>query len=105
MRLVLHVEAQKDLDELIDYIASRGGRLIAEQQLTRAHTALKTIERFPRASRYDARLDFFEAWLPRTRFIVFYRILEDRDLVVVLAVIDHARNTLRTKRRVIRSRA
>ena len=104
MKLVLHPDARADFDELIDFIADRAGGRVADLQLSRALAALETIQQFPRTSRYDKKLDVFETWLPRTRFIAFYRILEAEDLIVVLAIIDHARNTSRTKRRMITAR-
>jgi plasmid stabilization system protein ParE len=104
MKLVLHADAGKDLDALIDYIAHRAGLKVADKQLVRAFDALQAIEQFPRASRYDAELNVYEAWLPRTRFIVFYRLFPKQNMIVVLAVIDHARNTARTKRRIVMRR-
>ena len=105
MQVVFHEAARDDLNELIDYVSIRAGQIIADKQLERVQSAFATIGQFPRASRYHHQLDVYESWLPRTRFIVFYRILASAELVVVLAIIDHAQNTTRTKTRLIRSRS
>lgn len=104
MRVVFHPAAQADLDDLIFYIAGRAGQSIAEKQLDRSLASLDILGEFPRTSTYHRSLDVYESWLPRTRFIAFYRIRDDLDAIVVLAIIDHSRNTDRRRRRTIKSR-
>ena len=101
MKVVFHPAAEADFEDLIDFIVGRAGARIAQGQADKALASLSTIGDYPRTSKYDADLDVFEAWLPGTRYIAFYRIRQDLDSVIVLAIIDHARNTAGTKRRLI----
>lgn len=104
MKLALHVEAQNDLNELLAHFAARSGRLYAEQHLQRIETTLKTIESHPKSGVFDATPDVYTVWVPRTRFIVFYRIVPQDDRVLVLAIIDHAGHTKSKRRRLIVTR-
>jgi plasmid stabilization system protein ParE len=104
VKLVQHIEAQADLDVLLAHFASRSGRIYAEQHLQRVEATLKTIETYPKRGIFDEQLDIFSVWVPRTRFIAFYRILPAQDLIVVLAIIDHASHTKSKRRRLVASR-
>jgi plasmid stabilization system protein ParE len=104
MKIKFQRSAQQDLDDLIEYLTQRSGPRVAEKRLIRTYEALETIAQFPRGSQFHKKLDTFESWLPGTRYIIFYRVHEDQQLVVILAVIDHSRNTARNRRQLIKSR-
>ncbi len=101
MTITFHPAATIDLDERLDYIAARSGSMVAEGQLSRFHAGLEAIEAFPRSARFDASTSCYEAWVPGTRWIVFYQFIEADTSVRVLAVIDHVQNTDDQKRRLV----
>jgi plasmid stabilization system protein ParE len=103
-KLIFHPGARQDLKDRIEFIASRVGWTSANRQLARAQESLKLIEQFPGASQYNKRRDIYESWVPKTRLIVLYRVLEHSKTVYVLAIIDHSRNTARAKGKLLSSR-
>ena len=104
MRLVFHPEARKDLDDRIEYIAKQAGWLVANQQLARVMASLVSIRQYPFTSKYNKRRNVFESWVPRTRFIALYQVMEADHVVFVVALIDHSRNTSKTKNQLMKSR-
>jgi plasmid stabilization system protein ParE len=104
-KLIFHPEARQDLKDRIEFIAGRVGWTSANRQLARAQASFKSIEQFPRASKYNKRRDVYESWIPKTRLIVLYRVLEQDKVVYVLAIIDHSRNTARVKGKLLSSRS
>jgi plasmid stabilization system protein ParE len=105
MKLVFHPEARKDLDDRIEYIANRAGWLVANRQLARVMASLQSIQQYPFTSKYNKRRKVFESWVPRTRFITLYQVLEADQVVFVVALIDHSRNTSKTKSQLMKSRS
>ena len=101
MTLTFHPAAIADLDDHLDYIVRAAGAAIAESQLSRLHESLKNIQTFPRGARLDPVTNCYEAWVPGTRWIVFYQIAANAVDVRLLAIIDHAQNTDRNKCRLI----
>jgi plasmid stabilization system protein ParE len=104
MKLVFHPAARADLDEQLDFLAARMGGDVAERHRVRFETSMLTIQQFPYTSRYHRRRSIYETWIPRTRFIAFYRVFEDERIVLVLAIIDHSKNTSRTVNKLVKSR-
>ena len=48
--------------------------------------------RYPRASRYIEERDLFESWIPRTPYVVLYRIDSATDTLIVLALFHSAQD-------------
>jgi plasmid stabilization system protein ParE len=104
MKLVFHPEARNDLDDRIEYIAKQAGWRVADQQLARVMASLKNIQQYPFTSKYNKQRKVFESWVPRTRFITLYQVMEADRVVFVVALIDHSRNTSKTKNQLMKSR-
>jgi plasmid stabilization system protein ParE len=104
MKVELHVAALQDLNDQIIHLEAKLGQVVAKQHLERVEKCLQTMAQYPRAARYHGRSDIYETWFPGTRFIAFYRVFPEQQLTVVLAIIDHARNTAPHRQRLIKSR-
>jgi plasmid stabilization system protein ParE len=104
MKLAFHPAARADLDEQLDFLATRLGSGVAERHRVRFETSMLTIQQFPYTSRFHQRRNVYETWIPRTRFIAFYRVFEVERITLVLAIIDHSKNTSRTVNKLVKSR-
>ena len=53
------------------------------------------VDRYPRAAPYIPEGDIHESWIPRTPYVLQYRIDSANDTVVILALFHHAQDRAR----------
>lgn len=84
MRQVLFTpQAARALDDQIVYLLSRDAATAAEALAVRVRAFLEqTIAVYPRTGRYIPSYDVWEAWIPGTRLVTWYR-FDDASLVVL----------------------
>ena len=91
MKLVITPRAEDDLANKFDFGERRFGRAVAERTLKRVHDYLATtLLAHPRTGLYHPEIKSFETWIPKTPFVVFYRLDDDAGALIVLAPYHHA---------------
>lgn len=69
------------------------GEQVAERTYLRVVTYVEDVLAvFPRSARYHAQIDVFEAWVPRTPLIVYYRVKPDTDTLAVVGIFHAAQD-------------
>lgn len=82
-RIVFTAEAERTLADQIGYLIDQGANVAASALSARVEQFLAgMILAWPRAGRYIPERDLWEAWIPRTRLVVWYRFTDD-ELVVL----------------------
>lgn len=93
MRLVMTRRAEINLANQYDYGVRTFGATTANRTLERLNTYLsKTLLCHPRTNTYHPEYDVYETWIPRTPFVIFYRIDVQVDELVVLALFHYAQD-------------
>ncbi len=91
-RILLTLAAERDLDDLFDYIATDSGPDRAEAVLTRVDATLRNLALLPRIGRIRPDLDgaprVFSVW----PWIVIYEPLNAGEGIVVWRVVDGRRD-------------
>ncbi|WP_017652760.1 type II toxin-antitoxin system RelE/ParE family toxin [Fortiea contorta] len=89
MQYVIALEASQDLDEILDYFLQRnidaGERFIRE-----FNKKCQNIAKFPNIGRSYAKFDPALRGIPLNGYIIFYRVFEDR--VVIVRVVSGYRD-------------
>lgn len=74
MKVVFDREAERDLADQIDYLIARGagaaGRRLEQRLLSFID---RTLAHYPRSGTFTGHRGLWETWVPRTRFIIWYR--------------------------------
>ena len=84
--------ARNHIDTAFTYGVEHFGEAVAVRTYRRLiHHVETVLSAYPRTGRWRDDISCFSAWVPRTPFIVFYRI--ETTGIVVLAVFHHARVT------------
>ncbi len=95
-RIVISLDAERDLTELFDYIAANSNVDRAEAILQRIQQTLQNLSLFPRIGRVREDLDgaprAFSVW----PWLVVYEPIEDGPGIVVWRVVDGRRDLPRT---------
>ena len=93
MRIVYTKTAQRHIASQIGYIIDNGSARAAERMLKRILTYIRhTVAHYPKAARYDPELDIFETWVPRTPYVLLYRVDTQNDQLIVLALFHGAQD-------------
>lgn len=92
MKVVYTPTAARQIESQIAYLVSQGaGRaaVAARQRITTFVSDFLAI--YPRTGRLIPEKEIYEIWIPRTRYILFYRV-EDEDTLRVLALFHSAQD-------------
>jgi plasmid stabilization system protein ParE len=80
--VVLTDRAAERLDEQLAYLTAQGAADAAERVRARIEEHLAVISQYPRTGRYRHRQKLWEAWVPKTRLVVWYR-FDDAQIVAI----------------------
>lgn len=93
MKLLFTPVALEDLENQIEYGRRRFGDNVANRTLKRTKSYIEDVLlRFPRIGVYDPAIEAFETWIPDTPFVVYYKIREPGNELVIVAVFHHAQD-------------
>jgi len=93
MRIVLSERVEAELERHFTYGVKKFGRLVAERTFRRVRRFLfESLAVHPRTGIYRSERDIFEAVIPRTPFVAFYRIDTAADTLTVVAFFHHAQD-------------
>ena len=93
MKVVFTPRAEADLARHLDYGIQHFGRPVAERTLRRLITYLDPfLVTYPRTATFHPEIDAFETWVPKTPFVIFFRLHPEHDILRVLAIFHHAQD-------------
>ena len=93
MKIVYTPRAEAQLAHQLDYGIRGFGKAVASRTVRRLRSYVRdTIGRFPRAARRHEANDAYVSWVPRTPFVVIYRIEPDAGIIRVVAVLHTAQD-------------
>lgn len=96
MRVVYTATARRHIAEQLRYLIDRGAARPAGRLRQRiGYFITNVIARYPRAAAHIPERDIYECWIPRTPYVLQYRIDDARDTVVILALFHAAQNRRR----------
>ncbi len=93
MRLIITPGAQDQIDHQIEYGTERYGKLTNERTFGRVERFLREIlADFPRIGTFLPEVGLYQTTIPRTPFVVIYRIEDQNDVVRVLGFFHSAQD-------------
>ena len=93
MQCVYTPTAEKQIESQLDYSIARFGSTVAARTGLRIRSYVRDVlARHPRIGSKLPSIDAFEAWIPRTPFVIIYRVEEQAGILRVLAVFHHAQD-------------
>ncbi len=93
MKLVVTARAEIDIERLITFGRSKFGQAVADRTLDRIfHFLEHVLLPYPRTGQFDPILELHACWIPKTPFVVFYRIDYARESLVIVAMLHHAQD-------------
>jgi len=93
MKIVYTATANAHISSQIRYLLDRGAPQAGKRLFHRIKSHVRdVIAAYPNAGRKVVEQDLFEAWIPRTRLVVLYRVDEARGVLTVLAVFHASQN-------------
>lgn len=93
MKVLLSERVETDIANQLEYGVHSFGQSAAERTFARVDRFLfKFLPQHPDAGRHHAAHGMFEAAIPRTPFVVFYRVDEIAREIIVLALFHHAQD-------------
>lgn len=93
MTVVFAARANAQIDAHLAYGVDRFGPLVAARAIARLRRFLhETVAMYPQSGAWNAGFQAFESWVPRTPFVVIYRVDPSSDTLIVLAVFHHAQD-------------
>jgi plasmid stabilization system protein ParE len=93
MKVVFAPRAEADLAHHFSYGIRRFGQAVAERTLERLKNYLDPfLVNYPRTATFIPEINAFETWVPKTPFVIFFRIEPDHDVLRVLAIFHHAQD-------------
>ena len=93
MRIVLSERVEAELERHFAYGVEKFGRPVAERTFRRVRRFLsESLAAYPRVGVYRSERDIYEAVIPRTPFVAFYRIDTAADILTVVAFFHHAQD-------------
>jgi toxin ParE1/3/4 len=99
LRVILSLQAARDLDLLFDWIAYESGVARAEDVLQRIDDAIQRVATMPGIGRLRPELDGSPRTFPVSRWLIVYEPQKTNQGIVVWRVIDGARDLPRHIRR------
>ena len=93
MKVVFTPTARRQIEAQLAYLVDRSATRAAERLRNRI-TSFVTgfLVRYPRASRFIAERSLFETWIPRTPYVVLYRVDDSAVTLTVLALFHRAQD-------------
>ena len=83
MKIIIAPRARRDLANQLGYLVDQGATPAARRLEQRLTTFLNgTVARYPRSGAFIAQRDLWETWVPRTRFVIWYRFTADELQIV-----------------------
>ena len=93
MKVVLSARVEADIARQLQYGIDHYGAAVAERTFARVDTFLFTfLPAHPFSGKSVPDLDFYEVWIARTPFVIFYRVDTATSTITVLALFHHAQN-------------
>jgi plasmid stabilization system protein ParE len=93
MKLVITPRAQVQIDHQLEYGIERHGLQTAQRTFVRVERFLHDVVlAYPRTGTALSISDLYETIIPRTPFVVIYRIENESDLVRVVGFFHHAQD-------------
>ena len=93
MKIVITPNAQAQIDNQLAYSVARYGTRAAEKTAARIeHSFNEVIGIYPRTGTFFKKLDLYETVIPRTPFVVIYRIDDEISTVRILGFFHHAQD-------------
>jgi plasmid stabilization system protein ParE len=87
MRVIVTPRAETDIDHHYEWGVARFGDNVAKATFGRVRRFIElSLEAHPRAGKHLPDRNLYEAWIPRTPFVIFYRLDEAAETVWVLAL-------------------
>lgn len=87
MKVVYTASARRHVASQIGYLIDQGATRAARRLKARIIGFIRTfVARHPRAGTHIPEHDIYETWIPRTPYVVIYRIDEASDTIIVLAL-------------------
>lgn len=91
MKLVITPQAQAQIDHQLGYGIERHGLKTAQRTFTRVERFLRDVVlAYPRTGTALPIMDLYETIIPRTPFVVIYRIEAMNDIVRIVGFFHHA---------------
>lgn len=91
MKIVITPNAQAQIDNQLAYSVARYGTRTAEKTAARIeHSFNEVIGIYPRTGTFLEKLGLYETMIPRTPFVVIYRLEEQIGVVRILGFFHHA---------------
>ena len=96
MRIEWTVEAEAELEEMLDYVSERSsqGANSLTQRIAKSLTSILT---FPRAGKFDKETDTYDCYVPQTHVVLTYAI--KGDLIWIITVWHTSRDPATKPRR------
>jgi len=93
MRIIVSRRVEAELADHFAFGVARHGSRVAERTFQRVRKFLfQSLPAHPRFSVYRADKGVYERFIPRTPFVVFYRVNLDLDELTVVAIFHHAQD-------------
>ena len=93
MRIILSRRVEAELEHHFTYGVEKFGRHVAERTFARIRRFLFTsLSAFPYTGVFHSEREIYEAAIPRTPFVVFYRIDAAADVLTVVALFHGAQD-------------
>jgi plasmid stabilization system protein ParE len=93
MRLIITPRAQAQIDHQIEYGTARYGKLTNERTFARVERFLTgSLVAFPRIGTWLPTVGLYETIIPRTPFVIVYRIEHENDIVRLLGFFHRAQD-------------
>jgi plasmid stabilization system protein ParE len=93
MRIILSTRVEVELEHHFARGVEKFGQFVADRTFQRVHRFFfEVLADHPRIGIYRPEQDVYEAFIPRTPFVVFYRIDAAGDALTVVAFFHHAQD-------------
>lgn len=93
MKVRLSARVEAEIARHFDYGVDHYGQLAAERTFQRLDRFItRTLAEFPRIGTIRSGTGLHETWVPRTPFVLIYRVDETADSLTVLALFHHAQD-------------
>ena len=94
MKVVVTPRADEDIAHQHEWGVARFGKKVTDRIYGRVQSfLLHSLAQNPRSgNRVSPSSDIYETWIPRTPFVLFYRIEPAADAVRILALFRHSQN-------------
>ena len=93
MRVIVTARAEADIEHQYQWGVTRFGVNTANATFARVRQFIEvSLESYPRTGKLLPRPNLYESWIPKTPFVVFYRVDEAADTVWVLALFHAAQD-------------